>query len=182
MKKSVGISVVIGVEIIIGIIVFQLNDTMWEKTSTEEYYEKRGQVSGVVYPDNPQFLYGLKINKDKYLLGENIFVSVSQIPLGFSDKILFFTPEGKLYHQTVFDGNKSDYAKEYFRPMLLRSLDICEKEQLIGEWTVYFSTNRNERLTFEIVDEMLPNNERYYDGCNITQQNFEIDPTRNIPP
>ena len=31
-------------------------------------------VAHVVYPDNPQILGPLQINKDKYLLGENVYV------------------------------------------------------------------------------------------------------------
>ena len=28
--------------------------------------------------------------------------------------------------------------KKYFKPQLLKSKNLCEKEQLIGEWTVNF--------------------------------------------
>ena len=49
---------------------------MWQQVSVEEYYEKGGKVSHVVYPDNPQILGPLQINKDKYLLGENVYVII----------------------------------------------------------------------------------------------------------
>ena len=46
-----------------------------QQVSVEEYYEKGGKVAHVVYPDNPQILGPLQINKDKYLLGENVYVN-----------------------------------------------------------------------------------------------------------
>ena len=75
MKKSVSVATGIGIAIIVGVIFFQVNETMWKQASVEEYYEKDGNVAHVVYPDNPQILGPLQINKDKYLLGENVFVS-----------------------------------------------------------------------------------------------------------
>ena len=79
MKKSVGIATGIGISIIIGVIIFQISETMWEQVSIEEYYEKGGKVAGVVYPDNPQILGPLQINKDKYLLGENVYVILKDL-------------------------------------------------------------------------------------------------------
>ena len=79
MNKKVGIAAGIGIAIVIGVIIFQVNQTMWQQVSVEEYYEKGGRVAGVVYPDNLQVLGPLQINKDKYLLGENVFVSISNL-------------------------------------------------------------------------------------------------------
>ena len=81
MKKSVSVAIIAGIAIIIGVIGYQLNETTWSKVSVEEYYEKDCEegcegVSTIVYPENPQNLYGLQINKDKYLLGENVFVKI----------------------------------------------------------------------------------------------------------
>ena len=74
MNKSVGIATGVGIVIIAGFIIFQLSETMWLTSSVDEYYEKDGKVASVVYPDNPQILGPLQINKDKYLLGENVYV------------------------------------------------------------------------------------------------------------
>ena len=76
MKKSVLIATVVGVAIIIGVIGFQINETVWTVTSPEDYKKSigTGSVAHVVYPDNPQVLGPLQINKDRYLLGENVYV------------------------------------------------------------------------------------------------------------
>ena len=73
MNKSVGIAAAVGIAIIIGVIGFQIYDTTYQKSSVEEYYEDPTKVKNLVYPENPQFLHGLKINKDKYLVGEKVF-------------------------------------------------------------------------------------------------------------
>jgi len=180
MASKVGIAVIVGIAIIVGVIVIQLDSMSWEKSTTEEYYDSIGKasVAHVVYPENPQFLYGLKINKDKYVLGENIFVSITGIPMELKDEILFFTPKGVKYHEIEIDGSVATSGKEYFRPQLLRAKDLCQKEQLIGEWKVFFATNPGEALTFEITNEILPNNELYYEKCNETGQEMVVDPTR----
>jgi len=183
MNKNVLVAVIVGIVIIGVVIGYQMNETTWKKSTTEEYYESIGtqSIKHVVYPENPQFLYGLKINKDKYVLGENIFVSISNIPMGFKDRVLFLTPEDIIYHIVKVDGNKSDFGKEYFRPQLLLGLEICEKEQLIGDWKVFFESNPSEYLKFEMTDELLPNNELYYEGCKDTGQHLDVfDPSRTI--
>ena len=42
---------------------------------------------------------------------------------------------------------------------------LCNKEQLIGEWTVLFATIPADRLYFQIMDETLPHSEEHYVGC-----------------
>ena len=180
MNRNVGIATAVGIAIVIGVIGFQINDTTYQVSTPEEYKKSVGtqSVAHVVYPDNPQFLYGLKINKDKYVLGENIFVSITGIPMNLKDSIVFFTPGGVEYYNIEIDGNKASSGKEYFRPQLLKSKDLCDKEKLIGTWKVIFATNPSEYLNFEIVNEVLPNNESYYATCGDTQQEFVVDPTR----
>ena len=128
MASKVGIAVIVGIAIIVGVIVIQLDSMSWEKSTTEEYYDSIGKasVAHVVYPDNPQFLYGLKINKDKYVLGENVFVSITGIPMELKDEILFFTPKGVKYYEIEDDGSVATSGKEYFRPQILRAKDLCQ--------------------------------------------------------
>ena len=85
MNRNVGIAVGIGIVIIASVIGFQFYDSTYKKSTSEDYYENPQGVSSVVYPENPQYLYGLKINKDKYLLGERIFMNIGEIPMGLED-------------------------------------------------------------------------------------------------
>ena len=78
MNKNTTIAVGIGIAIVIGVIGFQISDTTYQVSTPEEYKKSMGTqtVAHVVYPDNPQILGPLQINKDKYLLGENVFVII----------------------------------------------------------------------------------------------------------
>ena len=159
MNRNVGIAAGIGIVVIIGIIIFQVSEPMWEQSSVEEYYEKGGKVTSVVYPDNPQILGPLQINKDKYLLGEHVYVILTNLMPGDKGTVQFFTPNGILYEEIGFNGEVRDSQKKYFKPQLLKSKNLCEKEDLVGEWTVMFKGYDRAALHFEILPDILPNSE-----------------------
>ena len=176
------IAIIAGVVIVGVVLGYQLFDTIPQRTSAEDYYTQLDEdghptASTVLFPDNPQFLKGLKINKDKYLLGEKVFMSISNIPMGLKDSAQVFTPEGTRYLVLPFDGNEKSSIKKYFRPALSLQLEICDKEQLIGEWTVLFAGSPDERLKFTILDEILPYSEEYYKGCGEAIEFPIVDPS-----
>ena len=170
MNRNVGIATVVGIILIVGVISFQIYDSSYKRSTVEEYYSDTTHndaqnIKHVVYPENPQTLYGLIINKDKYLLGENIFVRVNGIPMGLQDSLNFHTPDGIKFLSLPFDGDEKSYMKHYFKPALWKAVGICDKEQLIGEWSASFGPLPNERLYFEVVDEILPGSEEWFVSC-----------------
>ena len=175
MNKNVGVAAGVGIAIIIGIIIFQVNETTWKQVSVEEYYEKGGRVAGVVYPDNPQLLGPLQINKDRYLLGENVYVILKDLRPQDKGTILFITPGNVIYDEWGFNGNERDFQKKYFKPQLLKSKQLCQKEDLIGQWTVMFEGYEMGKLHFELLSEILPNQESHFVECNIA---YEINVTK----
>ena len=175
MNKNVGIATGIGVAIIIGVIIFQVNETMWKQASIEEYYEKGGKVTHVVYPDNLQILGPLQINKDKYLLGENIFASITDLRPQDVGAVQFITPTGIVYEEWGFNGMERESQKKYFKPQLLKSKQICEKEKLIGQWTVMFKDFEMSKMYFEMTPNILPNMEKQFEECGVA---YEIDITK----
>ena len=179
MNKSVGIATGVGIVIIAGVIIFQLSETMWLTSSVDEYYEKDGKVTHVVYPDNPQFLGPLQINKDKYLLGENVYVILKDLMPMDKGTVLIFTPDGILYDEWEFDGSEKEFSKKYFKPQLLKGKNLCQKEDLIGKWTVMFRGYEQNTLNFEILKEILPNQEHHFEGCEVA---YEIELTKPIIP
>ena len=184
MNKSVGIAAVVGIVIIIGVIGFQIYDTTYQRSSVDDYYKDPLSVKNVVYPENPQFLHGLKINKDKYLVGEKIFFSVQGIPMGLKDAVNFYTPKGVLFIQYEFDGNEKTNFKHYWKPSLTKRLDICNVEQLVGEWTVLFVGLPDEKLHFQVINEILPGFEQYYVTCDekALEMPLMTDPTTSVAP
>ena len=177
MNKFVGIATAVGVAIIIGVIVFQINDTVYKVSTPEEYKKSMGtqSVAHVVYPDNPQILGPLQINKDKYLLGENVYVVIKNLRPQDKGSVQFFTPDGILYDEMGFNGGEKDYAKKYFKPSLLKSKNLCEKEQLIGQWTVMFKGYDMAKIHFEMMPDILPNQESHFVECEVS---YVIDPTK----
>ena len=179
MKKNVAIATGIGIAVIIGVIAFQINDSTYNISSPEEYKESMGtqSVAHVVYPDNPQILGPLQINKDKYLLGENIFVIIKNLQPMDKGTVQFFTPYGILYDEVGFNGSERDYIKKYFKPQLLKAKDLCEKEELVGKWTVLFKGYDMAKLHFEILPDILPNQEHQFEECEVA---YKIDITKPI--
>ena len=153
MNRNTTIAIVIGISITIGVIGYQINETTWIKTSTEEYYEKDGKVAHVVYPDNPQILGPLQINKDKYLIGENIFYSLNNLQPRDQGTLYFMTPYNQNYYQIQFDGEESDYEKGYFRPQLSKTRGICDKDLLVGEWTIFFKGYEENQLKYTLIND-----------------------------
>ena len=172
MNRNVGIATGIGIAIIVGVIIFQVNQTMWQQASIDEYYEKDGKVAHVVYPNNPQILGPLQINKDKYLLGENVFVSLGDLRSQDMGTVQFITPTEIIYDEWGFNGMERESQKKYFKPQLLKSKQICEKEKLIGEWTVMFKGYDEAKIHFEVTPNILPGMENHFLGCNVA---YEID-------
>ena len=174
MNRNVSIATGVGIAIIIGIIGFQINDTVYQVSTPEEYKKSMGtqSVAHVVYPDNPQLLGPLQINKDKYLLGENIYVFLKDLRPQDKGSVQFFTPGGVLYDTMGFNGEERDFQKKYFKPQLLKSKNLCEKEQLVGEWTVMFRGYDLAKLHFEVLPDILPNHESHFVECAVA---YEID-------
>ena len=178
MNKSVSIATAAGVAIIIGIIIFQINETTYQVTSPEDYKKSigTGSVAHVVYPDNPQFLGPLQINKDKYLLGENIYVILKDVGPRDRGAVEFYTPGGVLYDTMGFNGMEKDYFKKYFKPQLLKAKNLCEKEDLVGEWTVMFRGYDMAKIHFEMLENVLPNQEHQFLGCDVAYEINIMDP------
>ena len=174
MNKNVGIATGIGIAIIVGVIIFQVDQTIWQQASVDEYYEKDGKVAHVVYPDNPQVLGPLQINKDKYLLGENVYVILKDLRPQDKGTVQFFTPGGIVYDEMGFNGENRDFQKKYFKPGLLKSKNLCEREQLVGTWTVMFEGYEEAKLYFQMMPDILPNQESHFVECEVA---YVLDPT-----
>ena len=174
MNKFVGIATGVGIVVIIGVIGFQIYDTSYIVSSPEEYKKSMGKqtVAHVVYPDNPQVLGPLQINKDKYLLGENVFITLGDLRPQDVGIVQFITPTGIIYDEWGFNGMERESQKKYFKPQLLKSKNICEKEELIGQWSVMFKGYDEAKLYFEMTPDILPNMEYQYVDCNVA---YEID-------
>ena len=82
-----------------------------------------------------------------------------------------------MYDEVGFNGSERDYIKKYFKPQLLKAKDLCEKEELVGKWTVLFKGYDMAKLHFEILPDILPNQEHQFEECEVA---YEIDITKPI--
>ena len=173
VNKYTGIATIVGITVIVVVIFFQISESSYERSTADEYYQDQDHNDGenikhVVYPNNPQKMLGLTINKDKYLLGENVFLTVADIPMGLKDRLLIYSPNEKLYTAIEFDGDEKSYLKHYFRPSLSKQLGLCLQDDMIGTWSILFAGRADMKLNFEILEEALPHSEEYYQDCNNT--------------
>ena len=189
MNRNVGIATAVGIAIIIGVIGYQINDTVYTVSTPEDYKKSVGtqSVAHVVHPDNPQILGPLQINKDKYLLGENVYAVLKDLRPQDKGSVLFITPNNVIYNEWGFNGSEREFQKKYFKPQLLKYLNLCEKDDLIGQWTVMFKGYDMAKLHFEMLPEILPNQEYQFEECEVayvidpTSQNSDWSPDKSLP-
>lgn len=159
VNKKVAIGVGVVIAIIIGIVAYQME------------FENRMEEGHVTYPDNKQTVGSLTINKDKYMIGEVIFINMELNPLE-NGHVQLFNPEGNMYFQFKFNGSADQSPNLYFRPMLENRYNICTVNDLIGTWTVKISgvtlndkktglTIEPREMQFNIVNEIIADDERF---------------------
>ena len=148
MNKPTGIAIGIAVIVIIVIIAYQVNESQIKQ------YEIDYQIVGPI-----------SIDKSKYVLGENVFITFSLHPLE-DGTVAFNRPDGKTYYSFDFNGSLKPDGKAYFRPSLERVADMCVKEDIVGTWTVLVTgttltedrknlTLQPKEIQFEFIDKVL---------------------------
>jgi len=99
------------------------------------------------------------IDKPKYKLGENVFLSVHGLKPNEAGNILIVRPNGDMWTTIPFNGTlKSDF-NYYFKPDTSTALKIYGPEDLVGTWKVIFQGLTYEPLSFEIINEFIPGGE-----------------------
>ena len=118
------------------------------------------------------------IDKSRYKIGENIFLSVHGLKPNEVGNIIIVTPTGSEWTTVPFNGTlKSDF-NYYFKPETSRVLKILNPEDLVGTWKVIFQGLTYEPLSFEIVNEFLPGAESDIKPIPITNSSESIGPSQ----
>jgi len=173
MNKKISLGIVLGVIVAITIVaisqmqvVSDVNDTIIEETKKPETIENET----IVPSDNPGFrerdwvMSGpFQIDRSKYLLGENIFFRVTGLAPNEEGQIVFLRPKNEthyiVYQSFPFDGSLKTDFNTYFTPGLAALIDICSKDDLIGNWKIVFRGVPYENISFEIINKTLPGEE-----------------------
>ena len=95
------------------------------------------------------------INKETYRLGEDVFFAGTLNP-GQQVIIRVASPEGKIFLEKAYDGSEREMAKFYFKPDTTAIKGLYEKDQLVGQWMIWFEGINNDEIFFEVVDEFVP--------------------------
>ena len=172
MEETKIFLIVIGVAVVIvtGYFAFQSDQTEFiTKEQIAEIEKQIEETRGEFSPTVRDWLTSgpFQIDKSQYLLGENIFVSVSNLALYEKGQIAFLRPLNETHYAVYvtypFDSEIKSSFNNYFTPGLSKALKICTKDDLIGSWRVVFQGVDYENLSFEIINEILPGSEKYYE-------------------
>ena len=139
-------------------------ETITEKKITK--IEKQiDETAGSFTPTPKEWLISgpFKIDKSQYLLGENIFVRVTNLAQNEKGQIAFLRPMNETHYAVYitipFDGAEKSSFNQYFTPDLSRALKICTVDDLIGTWKIVFQKTNYENLSFEIINKTLSGEE-----------------------
>ena len=155
-KKSITVVVVAGIVFAAtaaGVIYFTDAKTIVDNKGENYLIKERWIISGP-----------FAINKASHLLGENIFIVVSDLAPEEKGNIIFLRPDGGVHRTIPFDGSLKQDFNHYFTPKLSRALKACDIDDLVGTWNVVFQGVPYKPITFQIVNEFLLGEEKYYES------------------
>ena len=162
MKQKKTIPIVIGI-VVVGVIVGAIYFYNGQKPSDE--IKSRWIISGP-----------FAIDKSKYRLGEDFFISVHGLKPNEAGNILIIQPNGDVWTAIPFNGSlKSDF-NYYNKPDTSTAKKIFKPEDLVGTWKVIFQGLTYKPLSFEIVNEFLPGSESDIQPIPITNSSEPIVP------
>ena len=97
------------------------------------------------------------IEKTEYNIGEKIFLSVENIPVGDKGEAVVYRPfnetHTKQYLSIEFDGSKKNNFNRYFEPRLNEWKAICSTNDLVGDWKIEFVGVNYKPLNFKILNQ-----------------------------
>ena len=106
------------------------------------------------------------IDKQEYLLGENIFLIATALQPHEKGEIQFIRPSGDIYRKIPFDGQIRTDFNQYFTPFPSSALKICSSDDLVGDWFVKFEGTDYDSIKFEIKNEYLKGEEyKFINNC-----------------
>ena len=135
----------------------QKNEVYKEMIETGEYQirDREWQSSGP-----------FSIDRYEYALGEKIFLNVEGLQFSDKGQVIFFRPLNathyKIWKTFAFDGSIKDAFNIFFNPSLLKPQEICDVNDLIGDWRIEFSNTNYNPIYFKIFNVTVPGDERYF--------------------
>jgi len=108
-----------------------------------------------------------KIDRSEYIIGEKIFLIIDGVGYQEKGQVAFMRPLNdthyKVYQTVPFDGTKKNVFNYYIQPQLSKINGLCSIDDITGNWTVVFQGTNYPNLKFEIIDEIIPGDDKYYE-------------------
>lgn len=99
------------------------------------------------------------IDKEKYRLGDYVFVVVTGLQPTDAGKMIVYDPKGGTFTQVPFNGTlKSDW-NYMFKPNTERIEKLCTAKDLIGNWTIVFQGTSYKSIPFQVINEWVQGSE-----------------------
>ena len=134
----------------------EINLEIEEKYSSIEDNKTEFQGTERIWQQSGPF----KIDREKYRLGEKIFLIAENIKFDEKGEIILLRPLNNthffVYDKIPFDGSVKDAFNIYFDPKFSERREICSKDDLLGKWEIMFSNTSYKNLKFEIIDLTIP--------------------------
>ena len=106
------------------------------------------------------------IDRKEYALGEKIFLVIQGLQLNEKGQVSILKPLNQTHYSVwmtfPFDGKISESFNVYFEPKLLKLQEICDKNDLLGNWVMVFRNTDYENIRFKIIDSIVPGDEELF--------------------
>jgi len=173
MNKKISLGIVLGVIVAITIVAISQMQVISDVNDTNNQDIKKPETieNDTIGPFNESTVWDgiwirsgpFHIDKSQYLLGENIFFRVTGLAPNEKGQIVFLRPQNEthyiVYQSFPFDGSLKTDFNTYFTPSLAALIDICSKDDLLGNWKIVFRGVPYENISFEIINITLPGEE-----------------------
>lgn len=93
------------------------------------------------------------ITKDKYRLGDNVFMVVQGLKPNDVGAIIVFDPKGGVFTHVLFNGTEKSQFNYFFKPNTVGTEKLCTPQDLVGNWTIVFQGTPYKPIPFQVINE-----------------------------
>jgi len=93
------------------------------------------------------------IDKEKYRLGDYIFMVVTGLKPNDAGKVVVYDPKGGVFTQVPFNGTMKSDWNYMLKPNTVRIEKLCTPQDLVGNWTMVFQGTSYKSIPFQVINE-----------------------------
>jgi hypothetical protein len=93
------------------------------------------------------------ITKEKYRLGENIFMVIQGLKPNDAGQMVVVDPKGGVFAQVPFNGTMKSEFNYFFKPNTERIEKLCTPQDLVGNWTIVFQGTSYRPIPFQVIND-----------------------------